>query len=1209
MVLDRRIREADNRHLVCRLRGNRVAEVVTIGPYRVLEPLGRGGMGIVYRARHINSERAIALKTVEVPATKWIDSIRREIQALTRIRHPGIVRIVDHGVHQGRPWYAMDLVEGESLRRFGQRLWSPYRRHTAVVPSTEQLSVTEDVSADWADSSFDDSGTHRIREAQVEGTPPAGAGELGAILQLMRRVCATLAFLHGEGFINCDLKPENVLLVNDQPVIIDFGLTAHHPGGSGREALEAQRGISGTLPYMSPEQIRGEFLDARSDLYAVGCILYELVTGAPPFTGAPRVVIRQHQFSVPTPPSELVAGLSPELERLMLKLLEKNLTDRYGYADEVAAELAELSSDARRLSEFPPARSYLYRPSFVGRDAIVTQLTQLRESAASGSGAFVLLGGESGVGKTRLAMELTRFMPSSQMRVVTSEASSLATESAAAVAPAPLHTLRTLLQAVADRCQEGGPEVTGLFLGHRRSVLALYEPLLAQVPSAESMPTVMPLGAEASRQRLFKYLAETIAAFAHEQPLLWVLDDLGWADELSLAFLKSLTAEYLETHSVFILGAYRTEEPSEAIAAIAQLPHVVHVALPRLEQDAVRHMIGDMLALREPIDGFTNFVAEQAEGNPFFVGEYLRTAVSERMLHRDQELNWQLPGQSRGSSKDYESLSLPHSLLALIEQRLRKLSPAAQQIGLAAAVLGREANIETLRDVAELSEESSTSAIDELLRRQVLEQPEPESVRFAHDKLREVTYAQAPPEHIRDLHLRAANVIEASTRDEKDANRLWATLGHHFAAAQQVEQAARYLKLAADHAREIHANTEAIRLYEEAIRQVKQILLRLECEPAQWQVTLTGLHESLGDVLLLLARHSEARTIYCQAFESTANEAIAIRARLLRKTGKTLESQHLYEDALRYYGLAEDALGKYDIAVLKTFDDEWIQTHIDKLWVYYWLDRVPEMETLSRELAPALTSHSSPLQRARYFDALMKCNLRRDRYVIKEETLAFARMAFAAANESRDCSQVLNTQFNLGFVLLFAGLPRDAIVELFQALQLSEQAGEVAQQVRCLTYLSIAHRMLGNVEQTSAWATKCGNVANGTGMHEYLGAAQANQAWVWLNRGESMNAETCALEALELWSRVALVFAFQWLALVPLMDIYLARSNVEQAVQCAERIVAPGQQYLVGSAWDAWIRACECWKGSNIEGAHTALRFAVSQVTYRKSDEITEATT
>src|SRR4051812_17291836 len=86
-----------------------------IGPYRIIEPLGYGGMGVVMRAQHSVSGHPVALKTVKLPSPLWLHGIRREIQALTRIRHPGIVRILDHGVHQGLPWYAMDLLEGESL--------------------------------------------------------------------------------------------------------------------------------------------------------------------------------------------------------------------------------------------------------------------------------------------------------------------------------------------------------------------------------------------------------------------------------------------------------------------------------------------------------------------------------------------------------------------------------------------------------------------------------------------------------------------------------------------------------------------------------------------------------------------------------------------------------------------------------------------------------------------------------------------------------------------------------------------------------------------------------------------------------------------------------------------------------------------------------------------------------------------------------------
>src|SRR5690606_3514169 len=137
---------------------------------------------------------------------------------------------------------------------------------------------------------------------------------------------------------------------------------------------------------------------------------------------------------------------------------------------------------------------------------------------------------------------------------------------------------------------------------------ALYEPLLADVPSRDAVTQPMPLSLEASRQRLFTYLADTLAAFAREQPLLLVLDDIGWADELSLAFLRSLSAEYLSSVPVLILATYRAEDASETVREHAALPHVVSLALPRLDASAVRSMISDMLALREPPAAFVEYV-------------------------------------------------------------------------------------------------------------------------------------------------------------------------------------------------------------------------------------------------------------------------------------------------------------------------------------------------------------------------------------------------------------------------------------------------------------------------------------------------------------------------------------------------------------------------------------------------------------------------
>jgi serine/threonine protein kinase/tetratricopeptide (TPR) repeat protein len=1162
-----------------------------IGPYRIVESLGQGAMGVVYRARHATSERAVALKTVRVPSPRLLDSIRREIHALTRIRHPGVVRILDNGVHEGRPWYAMDLLEGESLRHFGQRIWSRYRQPTTPVGVTEGLSETDALSVGIADLQAISSRAG----SQTDGSLPAAGGELVTVVKIVRRICAALAYLHGEGLINCDLKPENILLVRGEPVIIDFGLTAHHPGGSSREELEAIPGMAGTVPYMSPEQIRGEFVDARSDLYSVGCLLYELVVGAPPFAGSPRSIVTQHLSSEPPPPSSAVTGVPEQLEQLILRLLAKDVRDRSGHADEVAVELAEIGADARRLSDHPPARPYLYRPRFVGRDVIVRELTQLRDRAAAGSGSLVMLGGESGSGKTRVAMELTRVAPASFMRVVTSESQGFSSsQGAATVGTAPLHSMRSLLRAVADRCQEGGPDAAERFLGHRRSVLALYEPLLAQIPAREPLAPVVPLSVEASRHRLFTYLAETLAILAEDQPLLWVLDDIGWADELSLAFLASLGKDFLEATPVLIFCTYRSEEAPEAVTALARKDHAFHVMLPRLEQQAVQSIVADMLALRDVPNRFVEFVARQAEGNPFFVAEYLRTAVSERLLFRDQQHSWQFFREGEEAQTEYESFALPRSLRAHIEHRLRQLSPAARQAALAAAVLGREADIELVGGVAALSETAVVEAVDELLRRQILEPKGPSRLRFVHDKLREVAYSDASPERLCELHARAGQLLEERLRDGADVEQPWATLGHHFAVAKRFEPAARYLKLAADHARATHANGEAISLYRDAIEQINQMRLLLTAETGKTNETLLELHEGLADVLSLMGQRDEARARYTDALSFAPETAPETSARLHRKCGKTWETQHQHQQALASYEAARRCFDRHPSELSERERAEWLEVHIGELWANYWLNNLEQMDVLSAKIAPTLEDRVSSLQRAGFFETQTARNLRRDRYVIREETLRYAELALEASVGSGDEGRIIATRFGLGFVLVFHRQPLAAVEQLRAALRSAERAGDLAQQVRCLAYLAVAFRMQGLDDDCEALTERCRTVATSARIREYVAVARSNEAWLALRKGDAITAQRLAEEALDVWRSSAFAFPFQWLALVPLLRVALASGDVARAASHADALLAPTQHHLPGLAADLLARGAQSAKSEiGMQAARAALEQAI----------------
>lgn len=1162
-----------------------------IGPYRIFEALGRGGMGVVYRARHVTSERPVALKTVQAAGHFTLDGLRREITALTTIRHPGVVRIVDHGVHEGLPWYAMDLLEGESLRRFGQRLWSRYRS-PRCGESPVPITATDALSGVAVTQRSEPLPVAPVAgEVVTNGElPPVAAGELDRVLGLGRRLCLTLAFLHGEGFVNCDFKPENVLLVNGAPVLIDFGLTAHQPGGSGRELLDAQRAMIGTLQYMAPEQMRGEILDARSDLYALGCVLYELVAGRPPFLGSPPALMSQHLSAPPPPPSTLVQGLPPELERVILRLLAKEPAHRFGYADEVATVLAELAASSPRLSDYPPARAYLYRPGFVGRDLILRRLVELRERAADGAGACVLIGGESGIGKTRLALELTRLPASTRMRVVTSDVPAPSMTGSAA-SGSPLQALRSLLVALADACQEGGPEATSRLLGERRGLLAPYEPLLAQVPATAPLLPPAPLPPDAARQRLFRALWDAIAALTEVQPLLWVIDDLGWADELSLSFLATLTEDFLARHPLFIVGTYRSEEPSDAVATLGALPHVTHLVLPRLDSDEVSSMVRDMLALTEPAPDFLAFVTQQTEGNPFFVAEYLRSAVTDRVLYRDGDV-WRLPGQLAGGTQVFRSLALPQTLRELVERRLRSLSPAATQVVVAASVLGREADVGLLREVVAVPEGTFVSAWDDLLRRQVLEEPRPGRVRFAHDKLREAAHAQAPAERLRELHLRAGEVLERRANDAAVGEASWASLGHHFAAAQQADKAARYLQLAAEHAQRTYANQQAVQLYRAAIEQVQAILLSLSAESAPWYGTLQRLEESLGDVLAVTAQRDEARVAYEDALRNAPSGDGVRHARLCRKLGKTWEAQHRHAEALAAYSRAEAVLPA-DAPQDEAARDEWIQLRIDQLWAHYWVNRLPEMEVVRSALEPVVRARATPSQRARFFHARALLSFRQDRYAVAPATLALAEQAVAACTEGPGLPELPMVQFLHGFVLLFHDSIEAAEAELIKAFEQAHRAGDTAQQARCLTYVALATRRRGAVRETAEHAATCRQVAESSNMREYLAAAWANEAWVALQRGAPAAARHGAEQAWETWRALSAVFPFCWMALLPLLVVELGAGALDRAVHCAEAMLAPDQHALPAAGAAALARAIAAHGAGDAAGCVAALGAAL----------------
>ena len=277
----------------------------TVGNYKILRKLSTGGMGTVYYAEHALIGRTAAVKVLhpELSGSKEIvNRFFNEAKATTSIKHPGIVEIFDYGYLPGGDGYIiMEFLEGMSLAR-------------------------------------------RLKKG--------GHYAEGEAAMLVRAVCNALAAAHTKGIVHRDLKPDNIFLVEDaespigeRPKILDFGIAKLTDVGLAGEGTKTGA-VMGTPTYMSPEQCRGTGqVDHRADLYSLGCILYELCCGRPPFKnlGAGEL-IGAHQHLKPSPPSKYNPAISSEMEQLITNLLDKDPANRVQTAAELARHLANIAT-------------------------------------------------------------------------------------------------------------------------------------------------------------------------------------------------------------------------------------------------------------------------------------------------------------------------------------------------------------------------------------------------------------------------------------------------------------------------------------------------------------------------------------------------------------------------------------------------------------------------------------------------------------------------------------------------------------------------------------------------------------------------------------------------------------------------------------------------------------------------------------------------
>jgi eukaryotic-like serine/threonine-protein kinase len=305
-----------------------------IGCYRVLDLIAEGGMGRVFRAFDTGNSRMVAMKTPRAGTAAEIACLHREAAILRRLSHPGIVRVLGEGTREGMPWMAMELLEGCTLADQLESMWEGHPR------GRERTEMRELPS--------DDVPTVRVRLVRSAAASPAGtreerptvaAGCLPRVASIVVQLAMILDHVHGRGLVHRDVKPENVILRSGGRVtLLDFGLARRANGGA---FCRAENVCVGTMEYAAPEQILGEPTDARTDVYSLGCVLYELVTGQRPFDGeSTDEVAQKHLRQAVVAPSRIVSDLPGRLDDLLMEMLAKRPGDRPATAGSAAHRLA-----------------------------------------------------------------------------------------------------------------------------------------------------------------------------------------------------------------------------------------------------------------------------------------------------------------------------------------------------------------------------------------------------------------------------------------------------------------------------------------------------------------------------------------------------------------------------------------------------------------------------------------------------------------------------------------------------------------------------------------------------------------------------------------------------------------------------------------------------------------------------------------------------
>jgi eukaryotic-like serine/threonine-protein kinase len=731
-----------------------------LGRYRVLGLLGEGSHKRVYLVHDELLDRRVAFVLIrhEAFSASMAERSRREARAMARLPiHPNLVTVHDAGEDAGLPYIVQEYVDGGTVADLLER-----RGSSQPLEIGEAMSISVDISA-------------------------------------------ALEHAHAHDILHRDVKPANIWLSSAGTAKLgDFGLVAVTGPSSSQTMpkLTHEGFVAGTPVYMAPEQALGDPVDARTDLYAFGVTLYEMVTGRPPFWGdSPVAIVAQHVHTPPVAPDWHNADLPKPLCKVILQLLEKNPRDRPQSASAVHAVLVEMGQTGRTWHpvegrEANPLDA-LAEGVFVGREPELQALYRDVDRLSVGGGGIVLIAGPAGIGKTSLAEQMTTYAQLRNATVLWGRCYS--------GSGAPPYW--PWAQAIRAYAADHQPSELSAALGQSAGVIADLVPDIRQrLPDVPESPV---LTGEQARFRLFDGVSTFFVNASRSQSLVVVLDDLQNADAGSLLLLEFLAQE-VTNRPLLVVGIYRDDELeddhplSRTAAELARLRSPAQrLSLEGLTPAQTNQYISLTTGL-DADDQLVSAVYAKSEGNPFYVVEIVRLLA-------------QRTRPAPRASAEAE-VTIPNEVRDLVRRRLERLPSTSRDLLAIAAVIGRSFQVRLLELVAGLSAEEILTRLDDAIAAHVIVELAPGELHFSQAVICETLRDGLPMARRLQLHRHIALALEQVFRGKLEPH--LAEIAYHLfqaGPAADLEQAVVYGVAAAEHATERLAYEEAERLYERTL--------------------------------------------------------------------------------------------------------------------------------------------------------------------------------------------------------------------------------------------------------------------------------------------------------------------------------------------------------------------------------------------------------